>query len=199
MARQTVKNIEPFDDGSKPLNKRPGVPVSEPEEVIGLTAGGHLAISRQKAHLSSQNFILLRGPLGALKLSYSHAHIVKIVWRLWAKKRVQGVEDPGVSVAEVAEVCEADTRPYYILSSLVRSRVLRSVTTSTGWQGLRVVFYPTQAAIQMLAFSEILPIGSMVQIGKTSRVWKARGADIPPDLFQHAALLRGGIARGVTH
>lgn len=162
-------------------------------------AGGHLAAARLKADDARRNFLMLRGPLGVVKITFDHAHVLKAVWAVWARKRVEQADDPGATPAEIAEAAGTElAQTRHILQSLLRSRAIRSTTTHVGWRGLRARYYPTAAAVQALAFAEVLPHGSLVQVGRTSKVWKSRQEDSPPDLFQFAMLLRqGGEIQGV--
>jgi hypothetical protein len=189
--------LDNFDDGATEEDRL--LPhIVEPEDVAGLEPGGQLALARQMAEPALRDFLLYRGPLGAVKITLGHAPVLKALWRAWSRKRQAGEDDPGVTVGEVAEEMGSEPSAIrHILNSLIRNRAVRSAHSYVGWQGSRAHYYPTQASVQALAFAEVLPAGSLVQVGRTSKAWQSRQNDAVPDLFQYAALLRGGASQGV--
>lgn len=190
------------DDGATEVvssqPRRRGSVVVDLETVAAKPAGGRMAAMRAigAEHLSS--FIIRRSPTGVVKIALPHARVFHAMWSAWAAKRAQGDPDPGVSAAEIAAA--AGCKPAQIrtaVTSLVRNGAARSVHTHVGWAGSRASYYPTTDGVEAFALAEVVGAGCFVQVGATTKAWRGRNQDEPSNLFQHAALLRGGAAARV--
>lgn len=164
-----------------------------PELAQQTPAGGRLAAMREKATDNLKDFILLRGPLGAVRFSLGHATILKAIWRVWTQKRIARADDPGASISDIVEATGSDVKQVRnVVASLLKNHVIRSRVRYTGWRGARATYYPSDAGVQALALAEVLGPGHAVQVGRTAQAWASRSQTEPGTLFQHAALLRGG-------
>lgn len=194
MAEPRVSDLE--DGASEVVDRAPRrtpVRTASLEEVVESPAGGSLARMRELGDRGRREFVLLRSPLGVLRLPYTQMGVLHAVWQVCTAKRVQGEADHGATAAEIAEA--AGTSPSSarsVLSSLLRSRAIRSTVTHVGWRGTRARYYPTATGQKLLAFAAELPLGASVQVGRTNKSWRSRGSDEPANLFQFASLLRGG-------
>jgi hypothetical protein len=177
--------------GVRPM-RRGGAAIDLPK-VVSSRSGGRLAQMRATAIEQSRNFINVRTPLGSARIALSHALVFHTLWRRWTANRAEGLDDPGVSMAELVADGEIDTaRARAALAALSRTRIVRVVTQHIGYQGTRSRYYPTELGVQAFAIAEVLGPGSAVQVGRTREAWRGRNLDEPSDLFQFAALLRGG-------
>lgn len=186
-----------LDDGAtevvdvKPA-RRPR-PIVDAGRIANAPAGGRMAQIRVEVPDRGGDFLTLRTPLGASKIAFSYVGVLHGLWRVWSAKRAAGEPDPGASATEVAEAAGVDpARVRTALTSLVRNRVARGITQHIGYQGTRARYYPTEFGVQALALAEVLGPGSAVQVGRTATAWRGRDQDEPGDLFQFAALVRGG-------
>jgi hypothetical protein len=184
------------DDGAiEVVDRRPARsagPVFDVKTIALQPAGGRLASARSHPE-ERDNFITMRTPMGAAKIAFTHAATFNSLWRAWTAKRTRGEADAGVTVSEITAI---EGLPLHevnaALRSLTRNRVVTVITQHIGYQGTRARYYPTEIGIQAFALAEVLGAGSLIQIGRTSRAWRGRDRDEPADLFQFAALLRGG-------
>lgn len=191
-----------LDDGatevveSRPLRRGPA-PIDS-TKITRSPSGGGVArlLAGGDSHL--REFIILRkAGKSPAKIALSHAHIFKVLWQAWEAKRVNGDEDPGVSVAEVSALLDERGAPLATssisatLRSLIRNEVVRSIDSYVGWRGRRTRYYPTDAGVQAFAMAETLGEGSFVQVGRTAKAWRSRDEGEPSNLFQHASMLRG--------
>ncbi|UTC29437.1 middle transcription regulatory protein [Brevundimonas phage vB_BpoS-Bambus] len=134
----------------------------------------------------------------AVRLTLSHLPIFKAVWGAWSARRVQGADDPGVTVKDIharledtgqADLCGSVAGA---VRSLVKGGALRTTDQHVGYQMRRTRYYPTTAGVQAFALAETLGAGASVQVGGTAAAWTNRAADAPMTLFEYAALLKGG-------
>lgn len=186
-----------LDDGATEVvdgrPRRRGTASVDLAKVVASPAGGRLVAGRAAAAEQSGHYITVRTPLGAAKIALGHASVFHDLWRCWTVKRADGVDDPGVSAGEVTAAGETDkARVRAALQALVRHRLVKAITQHVGYQGTRIRYYPTDFGVQTFALAEVLGAGSSVQVGRTSEAWRGRNLSEPSDLFQFAALLRGG-------
>lgn len=165
----------------------------QPSEAATLPAGGSLARMRQAGAKGRREFVSMRGPLGSIKLAITHVPVLHALWRLWAANRVSGAENPGVSMKALSEALGQPSGAFrHIIHSLVRNGAVAAQTRYVGWRGARALYAPTESGVQMIGLISVLPMGSSVQVGRTDSAWRSRSSDEPSNLFQYAALLRGG-------
>lgn len=163
------------------------------EEAVATAAGGRMAALHAKSAPHRTDFLILRSPTGAAKIALAHVPVFSAIWKAWAAKRVTGAADPGVSPTDIAEAADLEVSEVRtVIVSLLRNGLIRVATTHVGMRGARSLYYPSQAGVQALAFAEVLGPGSFVQVGRTNKAWTSRNHDEPGNIFQHAALLRGG-------
>jgi hypothetical protein len=153
-----------------------------------------MAAMRAAGERQRSEFILYRGPEGATKFAVAHGPVLAALWRVWSRKRVGGESDPGVSFAEIETEIGGEL-PWvrHVVATLVRNNLIRSVRFHVGWQGNRALYYPTEAAVRVLALAQTFPMGSSVQIGSTKLAFKLRSAAEPMNLFEVAKLMRAGV------
>lgn len=157
------------------------------------TPAGKMAAMRAKAAPSLREFFSMRTPSGPIKIAFTHMPILHAVWRVWAAKRAEGADNPGASSAEIAEAMGVHSDSIRgILASLVRNEVVTATYRHVGYRAARALYSPTHSGTQALALMSVLPMGSFVHVGKTRTAWGSRSRTEPSNLFQHAALLRGG-------
>ncbi|AFU86628.1 hypothetical protein D869_gp286 [Caulobacter phage CcrRogue] len=168
-------------------------------DVAQAPAGGRMAAMREAGDAHRRDFLLLRGPLGVVRLSLAHVPALHALWRVWSRKRTAQTADPGASLAEIGEEMNlpaASVRPMVV--SLLKNRLIRTRRSHHGWQGVRATYYPSAIAVQALALAEVLGPGHAVQVGRNASAWANRSLTEPGNLFQHAALLRGGAPLGAS-
>ncbi|AFO71688.1 hypothetical protein Ccr2_gp144 [Caulobacter phage Ccr2] len=156
-------------------------------------AGGRMAAMRAAGESHRRDFLILRGPLGVVRLSFAHVPVLQALWRVWARKRLQRIDDPGANLAEIgAEMGLEVSAVRPVITSLHKNRLIRTRRSHHGWQGVRATYYPSEIAVQALGLAEVLGPGHAVQVGRNASAWASRSQTEPGNLFQHAALLRGG-------
>ncbi|UTU07901.1 hypothetical protein CcrC1_gp215 [Caulobacter phage C1] len=188
-----------LDDGAhEVVDARPArarAPVVTLQEVVMEPIGGKMARMRAQGDRALREFLLIRSPAGAAKVTIAHAPVFRALVRANLQRRTQGVEDTGVSVAELAEASGLPPEKVRsVLASLVKNRAVRSKAEHLGWQGYTARYYPTDLGRELFAMAERWGEGVMVQIGSTSNAWKDRSQSEPPNLFQHADLIRRNLA-----
>lgn len=188
---KSVDDID-FDDGATEVivDRAPRLQVSRlPETAAAMKSGGKMANAQPLGVEAQREFISLRTPLGAVRITFSHFPFLKALWRVSLRKRVRG-EDEGVRVKEIAEEMNVSpTKVAAIISSLRSNEVIRSVTTHEGWAKVVGKHYPTELGCQLLAMATFLGNG-VVQIGRNSSAWANRANDEPESFFRHADFIR---------
>lgn len=185
------------DDGAaevvetSPLRRRPTP--AEVSVAAKLPAGGRLTAMRAAGARHRTDFLRVRNALGSVQISIPHVPVFDALWTLWAQKRADGEGDPGVSKTEIAEATGLDPKKIqHILSTFRRTGIARSIVQHVGWRGTRAKYYPTDEGIFAFSLAEVLGHGSVVQVGHRVNAWRARSQDEPQNIFQFAALYRGG-------
>lgn len=186
-----------FDDGATEvvdvLPKRRSPKLASVEEASNNDAGGRLSAMRKAGARHRQDFIIWRRPDRALKASLPHAPLFAALWRVWARKRALGEDDPGASIAEIAEEHGLEAKgTQHILNKLSHTGLVRSVVQHIGWRGTRAKYYPTDEGIYLFSLGETLGWGSSVQVGRSTKAWAGRSRSEPNNMFQFAVLIQGG-------
>jgi hypothetical protein len=191
------------DDGAKAVvAARPArgtLPPMDLGRLVRARSGGRMSDIRAAGKATPKDYLLLRLPQGAARAPLGHAIAFQALWRLWTAKRVTGDDDVGSTYAEIA--CEAKITPMAArtaVGSLLRNQMVRAVQTHVGYQGVRTRFAPTAFGSQAWALAEVLGPAAFVQVGRVSKVWRNRSNGEPNDLFQFAALVRGGSLQPLT-
>lgn len=186
-----------MDDGAvevvetSPQRRRPSS--AEVSAAAQLPAGGRLTAMRAAGAKHRTDFLRVRSALGSVQISIPHIPVFDALWALWAKKRADGEGDPGVTKVEMVEATGLDPKKIqHILTTFRRTGIARSITQHVGWRGTRSRYYPTDEGIFAFSLAEVLGHGSAVQVGHTASAWRARNQSEPQDIFQFAALYRGG-------
>lgn len=184
------------DDGAhEVVATSPGRPVFRTAplaEAAHARVGGKLAEMRAGAERGSREFVIKRSPAGTIRMALSHTGVLAALWRLWTGKRVSGDEDPGVLVSEVAQDMGVSvSKAQSVLMSLRRNGLVRSVLIHVGSRSTRARYYPTQEAVLTMALGEVIGLHGSVQVGRT-KAFKSQARTEPNNLFEFAALLRGG-------
>lgn len=154
-----------------------------------------MARMRSAGDRARREFILIRDATGVVKMALSHVPVFRALVRATWGKRVLGVADAGVTLAEIAETGGLD--PLAIrtaLRSLVRNRAVRRRTVHTGYQGRRAFYYPSERGEVAIGIADILGEGAFVQVGRQVNAWKDRSMTEPPNVFQMANLISRGLA-----
>uniref|UniRef100_A0AB74ULE9 HTH marR-type domain-containing protein n=1 Tax=Caulobacter phage BL57 TaxID=3348355 RepID=A0AB74ULE9_9VIRU len=181
-----------WDDGELNAPRAP-ITTKDLNDVAQGVAGGRLAAMRAAGEEHRREFLMLRGPLGVVRLSLAHTPVLHALWRVWSRKRLERVEDPGASLAEIGQEMGQEAEAVRaVIASLLKNQLVRSRRSHVGWQGNRATYYPSEIAVQALALAEVLGPGHAVQVGRNASAWANRSQTEPGTLFQHAALLRGG-------
>lgn len=187
-----------LDDGAveivdqRPMRRAPA-PV-DLTKVAKAPPGGRMAALHAAGLRQRRDFIILRRQgQPALRLALAHATIFKTAWTLWTASRTAGVDDTGVTVADVQEQLPAlaTSSISAALRSMVRNGALRATDLQVGWRSQRTRYYPTETGIAAFALAEYLGEGSFVQVGRTTKSWQSRNEGEPRSLFHHARLIRG--------
>lgn len=174
---------------------RSRTPVADLSEVARAEIGGRMAKIQAAGDRARREFLLMRSPAGAVKVALVHVPVFRALSRACLKRKARGEVDHGASANEIAEVAELPPEKVRsVLASLVKNRAVRSKTTHLGWQGYTAVYYPTMLGQELLAMAERWGEGVLVQVGSTTSSWKDRSASEPPNLFQHADLIRRNLA-----
>jgi DNA-binding PadR family transcriptional regulator len=191
-----------FDDGaSEVVVRRPLRGHVQPlngTQIAQAKAGGHMRMMTLAGDAARREFIILRKQgQPAIRITLTHVVAFKALWQTWSEKRVEGVDDPGTTSAELLQRIAVNGRTLALsslgsmLRGLVRGGAVRSTETGVGWRGRRTLYYPTEAGVQAFALAEMLGDGSFVQVGRTTKSWRSRSAAEPQNLFQHAARISG--------
>lgn len=192
-----------YDDGaSEVVDDRP-MPTSPPPieaaAVARQRAGGRMKnIQAINAEYRREVISVRRAGAAPVKMAMPHVHVFQALWRVWQAKRTAAAEDAGVSIGEVSAALAAEGLPSATssvgatLRSLARNEVVRAVDQHRGFGSRRTHYYPTSAGIELFAMAEVLGHGAFLQVGKTLKSWQRRDVSEPKNLFQHAALIRGG-------
>lgn len=160
-------------------------------EAAQAPSGGKLAMVRHLGDEARREFISLRLPAGAARISFSHLPVFKALWRLTMQKRAAGEMD-GVTVAEIARESGLTlTKVQTIIVTLRKSQIIRSVKQHVGWAKVLGHYFPTELGTQLLALAEFLGPNASVQVGRTQAAWSGRSKSEPENFFRHADLLRG--------
>lgn len=161
-------------------------------ETASKAAGGRLTQAETPASDERHDYVNVRTQLGAAKITLGHLHVFSALWRIWAAKRVNGV-DGGVTVADLTDALQRTPQAVRtVVATLIRNNIIRSVRTNVGWANVRASYYPTELGTQILALTQALGPGASVQIGRTATAWSSRSDDEPENFFRHAAFLRAG-------
>lgn len=162
------------------------------QEVAEQPAGGLKALRGLPEAARSQEFVTLRTPSGAAKITLSHYPVLAALWGLSARKRAGG-EGAGVSVTEIAsESGLTEASCWSIVGTLLKNQLIHRITVSRGFGGRKARFFPTTLGVEIFALAEYFGYGSSIQIGKNETAWADRSNDEPENFFQWAKLLHGG-------
>lgn len=186
-----------LDDGAtEAVSLRPGRASPKGDDLDQLVRGSpatRMASVQAAARAGRSAFILLRRPSGVAKIALTHAECFGAVLRLWGAKRALGEADPGVSLTEVSESLQVESKVLmHPIDSLLRNGVIQSRVSYVGYQGKRALYYPTEGGAAAFALAAYLGAGSMVSVGGSTNGWAARNQSEPPNLFHFAGLLRKG-------
>jgi hypothetical protein len=181
-----------FDDGATSVitGDAPRLQAARsPETAAQMKPGGKMVNVQPLGVEAQREFISLRTPQGAVRITFSHFPFLKALWRVSLRKRVRG-EDEGVRAKEIAdEMNISTTKVTAIISSLRSNEVARSVTTHEGWAKVVSKHYPTELGYQLLALASFLGNG-VIQVGRNSSAWANRANDEPESFFRHADFIR---------
>jgi len=191
-----------MDDGATEVvvgqPMRSGRPPIDLEKVANTPAGGRMAAMSAAGAAHRRDYIILRKVgFPAVKIVLAHAKVFKTLSRLWGAKRAEGVEDPGISVAEISAALTEAGEPLATsslsaaLRAMVRNNAVRSAESFVGRIGRRPRYYPLEFGHTAFALAEVIGDGSFVQVGRTVKAWQSRSETEPSNLFQHASLIRG--------
>ena len=187
------------DDGAtEVVGQAPRRRITRPAEVEAIArsrAGGRA--SGSETGRKRDAVVLRKADQPAVRLTLSHLPVFKAIWASWSARRVQGSDDPGVSVKDIQGHLAKSGQCGDVagaIRSLVKGGAVRAVDQHVGYQARRTRYYPTAAGVQAFALAETLGAGASVQVGGTAAAWTNRAADAPLTLFEYAALLKGGTA-----
>ncbi|AXQ69807.1 hypothetical protein HOU03_gp460 [Caulobacter phage CcrSC] len=188
-----------LDDGAhEVVTDRPArarVPAKSLEEVIQEPIGGRMARVQAAGDRARREFLLIRAPWGVAKVTIAHVPVFRALIRANLIRRTKGEVDPGASISDIAAIAELPPEKVRsVIASLVKNQAVRSKATHLGWQGYTARYYPTDLGRELFAMAERWGEGVMVQVGSTSNAWKDRSQSEPPNLFQHADLIRRNLA-----
>lgn len=175
---------------------RRGTAAVDPEVIAKAPARRRLNGPTQAALESNHEFVILRKQdQPVTRFSLRHADLFHILWKLWAEKRVAGVEDPGVTYSEIrTRLVQAgktipDSTVEANVRSLARYNMVTTISQFVGLKTSRARHYPTELGVQAFALAAHLGYGAFVQVGRSTKSWRNRSAAGPHNLFQHAALI----------
>ena len=164
-------------------------------KIVRSGAGGGMARLDITAERALREFVLIRDQSGVVKMPLGHIAVFRALVRASWRKRLDRSADQGVSVNEVAETGGFDPDAIRApLRSLVKNRAARSKLSHVGYQGTRVLYYPTQRGEDAIGIAEVLGEGSLAQVGRPVNAWKGRNMTEPSNLFQIAQLISRGLA-----
>lgn len=170
-------------------------PPADLDAIVKSGSGGGMARLDVSAERALREFVLIRDQSGVIKMPLGHVALYRALVKAAWRKRLDRTADQGVSVAEVAEIGGFDPEAIRApLRSLVKNRAARAKTIHVGYQGTRVLYYPTQRGEEAIGIAEVLGEGSLVQVGRPVNAWKGRNMTEPSNIFQIAQLIARGIA-----
>lgn len=174
------------------MKNRPLPTTPELHDAAQAASGGRMTAMRDAAKDSQMHFLMIRSKTGAARITLNHATTMHALWKLWAAKRSQGVDDPGVTISEIAGSMNLTTeRVQTTLNALRRNGSVRWTRQYAGYGASWSRFYPTEAGIMLMGVADVLGCDSFVQVGRTSKAWRARSQTEPSNLFAHANMLKG--------
>lgn len=189
-----IPRAHELEDGAAEVVERHPLPALRQVRDLAEIARGpaHANLAAIRATDGPRLFVDLRLPTGSARISYSHFPVVAIIARLALSKRTAGLTDDGITMAEVAEACVDRTASALqtVIRSLKAVGVLRSRNSYIGYQGHRATYYLTDSGVLIVGLTELLGPGVKLQTGGIGRAWAGRNMGEPPNLFQHAALLK---------
>ncbi|AXQ68735.1 hypothetical protein HOU00_gp390 [Caulobacter phage CcrPW] len=187
---------EDHEDDSVAQPSRRGVPLADADLIAAQPARRRLTGPTLAALESNRESVLIRKEGSpAMRFSLKHADVYQALWKLWAEKRVEGLDDPGVALSDLYARLDELGHAYpkttvaAMVQGFVRSGLASVVSQFAGFGATRARYYPSAEGIQAFALAAHLGYGAMVQVGRSASAWASRKESEPSNLFQHAALL----------
>lgn len=196
------------DHADEVVNERPRRPAVPPIDGVAIArapSGGRMKKLRDAGDDARRDFLVMRkAGQPPIRLVLTQAPIFQALWSLWQAKRTAGVDDPGVTAAEVSARLAEEGRPTATssinkaLGSMALNEFVRRVETRAGFRFSANLYYPSSNGLEAYAIAQVVGDGSLVQVGRTARAWRRRDNSEPLNLFQHAGLLRGWVEPAET-
>ena len=192
------KHKADFDDGAtEVVHDRPMRRALDPidiDEVSRAPSGGKVNRLAGLGLRHASEFILIRRQdQPAVHVPLPHLLVFKEIWNIWSARRALGEEESGVAVSDVQAVLDLPpTSVGSAMRNLLKNGAVRTVDSHIGWRSRRILYYPTEAGIEVFALAEHLGLGALVQVGKRARAWQDRSKNEPKNMFEHAYIINGG-------
>ena len=189
--------VEDHEDGSAVAHpSRRGIPLADADLIAAQPARRRLTGPTEAALESNRESVLIRKEGSpAMRFSLKHADVYQALWKLWAENRVEGIDDPGVTLGDLYTRLDDLGHSYpkttvaAMVHGFVRSGLASVVSQFVGFGVTRARYYPSAEGIQAFALAAHLGYGALVQVGRSASAWTSRKETEPSNLFEHAALL----------
>lgn len=193
-----------IDDGAvEVIEDRPsrgGIGDFEEDDIHVRDRGGKMAAMRIEAEDHLREFVVVRTPAYAAKVSLHHMKAFKALWKGWVCQRVENENEVGLTIREIAErMGQPHEALRTVIAALLRHRMIVSHSFYKGYGAKIARYRPTERGLEIYALAETIGPGCSIQVGGTPTAWKSRSNSEPASIFHHARLRGGRRNNGGVH